>query len=117
MMKRYAVALDEAIIGPLHVNWGTSRRLIDAERSGAKYFSMFVNTLKAGIKTSDIVHDVEQGWYILSGKGKFFMEGEVHEIHPQMALFAPATGGVHRFEVDPGEDLTYVLVFAPPKPQ
>ena len=43
------------------------------------------------------------------------MEGRVQEIGPQMAIFAPASGGVHRFEVDPDEDLTYVLVFAPPK--
>ena len=114
-MKKFVVPLQEAVTGPLHVNWGISRRLIDDDACGARHFSMYVNTLKAGLKTEDIRHDTEQGWYILSGSGKIHMEGKTQAIGTQMAIFAPATGGVHRFEVDPGEDMTYVLVFAPPK--
>lgn len=115
MDKKFVVRLEEADVRPLHVDWGTSRRLIDGDTCGAKHFTLYVNTLKAGIHTEEIKHDTEQGWYVLSGRGKIIMEGQPLEIGPQTAIFAPATSGTHRFEVEPGEDMTYVLVFAPPK--
>ena len=71
--------------------------------------------MNSNVKTHDLRHEVEFGWYVLSGTATFYIEGESFEIGPEMAIFAPATGGVHRFEVGP-EDLTYVLIFAPPGP-
>jgi len=38
------------------------------------------------------------------------------KMQPQMAVFAPA-GVLHRIEVGPAEDLTYVVVYAPPGPE
>ena len=116
MKKKFVVPLKDAVTGDLHGSDGTFRHIIDRERCGAKHFSMSVNTLNAGVKTRDLRHDVEFGWYILSGTATFYIEGESFEIGPEMAIFAPATGGIHRFEVGP-EDLTYVLIFAPPGPE
>jgi mannose-6-phosphate isomerase-like protein (cupin superfamily) len=93
---------------------GFHRDLLTAETCGAKHFTMHVNILTAGVTTPDIIHDSEQGWFILSGRGWITMEGDRQAIGPGDAVFAPATGGVHFFEIAPEQDLTYVLVFAPP---
>jgi mannose-6-phosphate isomerase-like protein (cupin superfamily) len=37
-------------------------------------------------------------------------------MEPEMAVFAPANK-MHRIDVDPEEDLTYVLIYAPPGPE
>jgi mannose-6-phosphate isomerase-like protein (cupin superfamily) len=93
---------------------GFYRDLITPKTAGSMNFSMHANILSAGVKTADILHESEMGWYIMSGRGWITMEGERHAIGPGDALYAPATGGVHFFEVAPEQDLTYVLVFAPP---
>lgn len=95
-------------------NKGFYRDLITPKTCGASNFSMFANILSAGVKTGDIRHDSEMGWYVLSGRGWITMEGERHAIGPGDAIFAPATGGVHSFEIAPEQDLTYILVFSPP---
>lgn len=93
---------------------GFSRVVLSPETCGAKNFSLNVNILNAGTNTGDITHAAEQGWYILTGRGVIVMEGVRHAIKPGDAVFAPANGGIHSFEVAPEQDLTYVLVFSPP---
>jgi mannose-6-phosphate isomerase-like protein (cupin superfamily) len=93
---------------------GFYRDLITTKTCGSKHFSMHANILSAGVKTGDILHDKEMGWYIMSGRGWVTMEGERRAIGPGDAIYAPATGRVHSFEVAPEQDLTYILVFAPP---
>ena len=115
MGKKYIVPLNEAITGTLHGANGTFRILIDEPVSGAKNFSLLVNTSNAGTKGAAHKHDVEHCWYILSGKGTVFMEDEPTRIGPEMAIFTPA-GVMHKVEVDPDEDLTYVVIYAPPGP-
>ena len=95
---------------------GFYRDLITPKTAGSKNFSMHANILSAGVKTADILHASEMGWYIISGHGWITMEGERHAIGPGDAIYAPATGGVHFFEVAPEQDLTYVLIFALPSP-
>jgi mannose-6-phosphate isomerase-like protein (cupin superfamily) len=116
MEKKYVVALKDAVTGVLHGGGGTFRVLIDEESSGAKYFSCLVNTMNKGVKGGEHKHDVEHLWYILSGKGTMTIGGKTYKVGPEMAVFAPA-GVLHRIDVDPGEDLTYVVVYAPPGPE
>jgi mannose-6-phosphate isomerase-like protein (cupin superfamily) len=116
MEKKYVVALKDAVTGVLHGGAGTFRILIDEESSGAKYFSCLVNTANKGTKGSEHKHDVEHLWYILSGKGTMYIGGKAYEVAPQMAVFAPADV-LHRIDVGPEEDLTYVVVYAPPGPE
>lgn len=117
MEKRYVVPLKDAVTGVLHGRAGTFRVLIDEESSGAKHFSLLVNTMKAGMQGSEHKHeDNEHCWYILSGTGTMYIEGKPAKIGPDMAVFAPANI-MHRIDVDPDEDLTYVLVYAPPGPE
>jgi mannose-6-phosphate isomerase-like protein (cupin superfamily) len=116
MGKRYVVPLKEAITGVLHGGIGTFRILIDEETSGARHFSLLVNTSRAGAKGSEHTHDVEHCWYILSGKGTTYLDGKSYRIEPQTAIYTPAHVS-HKVDVDPDEDLTYVVIYAPPGPE
>jgi mannose-6-phosphate isomerase-like protein (cupin superfamily) len=116
MDKKYVVPLKEAISGVLHGQAGTFRILIDEEISGAKHFSLLVNTMNAGVKGGEHKHDVEHCWYILSGRGTMYMGGKSFAIEPDMAVFAPADM-LHRIDVGPDEDLNYIVVYAPPGPE
>lgn len=110
------VTLDEADSGTLHGGNGIYRVLIDEPISGAKNFSLLVNTSNAGTKGAAHKHEVEHCWYILSGKGTAYMEDEPTRIGPGTAVFTPA-GVIHKVEVDADEDLTYVVIYAPPGPE
>jgi mannose-6-phosphate isomerase-like protein (cupin superfamily) len=114
--KKYVVPLKEAITGVLHGRAGTFRVLIDEETSGAKNFSLLVNTLDAGKVGDAHKHDVEHCWYVLSGKGTMIIGGESFSVGPDMAIFAPADT-LHQIIVGPDEDLTFVVVYAPPGPE
>jgi mannose-6-phosphate isomerase-like protein (cupin superfamily) len=52
----------------------------------------------------------------LSGYGRITMEGKTYEIGPEMAVFAPAHV-LHRIDVDEGQVLRYIVVYAPPGPE
>jgi len=114
--KRDVVPLKEAVTGTLHGGNGTFRILIDKDISAARHFSLLVNTSRAGTKGAAHKHDVEHCWYILSGTGTLTMGDKTYAIEPEMAVFAPA-GVTHSVNVDPGQDLTYVVVYAPPGPE
>jgi mannose-6-phosphate isomerase-like protein (cupin superfamily) len=116
MKKKLIVPLKEAITGELHGGAGTFRVLIDEEISGAKHFSLLVNTSRAGAKGAAHTHEVEHCWYILSGTGTMYMDGQPSRIGPQMAIFTPARM-LHKVDVDSNEDLTYVVIYAPPGPE
>jgi mannose-6-phosphate isomerase-like protein (cupin superfamily) len=116
MEKKYVVALKDAVTGVLHGGGGTFRVLVDRESSGAKHFSCLVNTMNKGVKGGAHKHEVEHLWYILSGKGTMTIGGKSFEIAPATAVYAPA-GVLHAIEVGPDEDLTYVVVYAPPGPE
>jgi mannose-6-phosphate isomerase-like protein (cupin superfamily) len=111
------VPLKEAVTGVLHGKAGTFRVLIDEESSGAKHFSLSINSMFAGVEGSEHKHeDNEHCWYILSGRGTMYIEGEPHELEPEMGVYVPMNT-MHKINVGPDEDLTYVLIYAPPGPE
>jgi mannose-6-phosphate isomerase-like protein (cupin superfamily) len=114
--KKYAVPLKEAVTGVLHGRAGTFRILIDEQTSGTKHFSLLVNTLNAGVVGDEHKHDVEHCWYILSGKGTIIIDGKSYRVEPDMAVFAPADT-LHKIIVDKEQDLTAVVIYAPPGPE
>ncbi len=112
-MKEYVVLHKDAVTGLLHGNAGIFRVLVDEETSGAKFFSLLINTMKAGVEGAAHRHDKnEHCRYILSGRGTMYIEGTPYEIRPEMAVFVPPNA-IHRIDVVPDEDLTYVLIYAP----
>lgn len=116
MEKKYVLSVNDATTGDLPGGTGTFRVLIDKDSSGAKYFSLLVNTMWAGEKGVEHKHEVEHCWYILSGTGTIYIEGKSLKIAPKMAVYAPANV-LHKIDVGPDEDLTYVLIYAPPGPE
>jgi len=90
MGNTYVVPLKDAVTGVLHGKAGTFRVLID--------------------------EDISDCWYILSGHGTMYIADESFELGPEMAVFAPADT-MHKIDVGPDEDLTYVLIYAPPGPE
>jgi len=114
--QKYVVPLKEAVTGVLHGRAGTFRILIDEQVCGARHFSLLVNTMNAGVAGDEHKHDVEHCWYILSGKGTMIVDGKSFRVGPDMAVFAPAHK-LHKILVDPDEDLTYIVVYAPPGPE
>jgi mannose-6-phosphate isomerase-like protein (cupin superfamily) len=117
MKNRYVVPLSDADTGVLHGKAGTFRILIDEEKVGAKNYALLVNTMNAGVKGAQHKHaDAEHCWYILSGTGTLYVAGEPHRIGPNMALYVPADT-MHKIDVDQDQDLTYIVVYAPPGPE
>ena len=117
MDKRYVVPLKDAVTGDLHGMAGTFRILIDEESTGAKNYALLVNTMKAGISGGEHKHEKnEHCWYVLSGKGTIYIDGEPHEMVPETAVYVPVDT-MHKIDVGPDEDLTYVVVYAPPGPE
>jgi mannose-6-phosphate isomerase-like protein (cupin superfamily) len=117
MEKKYVVPLKDAVTGVLHGKAGTFRVLIDEEISGAKHFSLLINTMNAGVEGGEHKHDSnEHCWYILSGRGTMYIEGKSYPLEPEMAVYVPANT-MHKIDVGPDEDLTYVLIYAPPGPE
>jgi quercetin dioxygenase-like cupin family protein len=113
MEKKYVVPLSKAVLKDMHGGSGTARILIDEEISGARNFTLMVNTLKAGAESPEHKHDAESGWYFLSGTGTIYIDGKQFKIGPQEAAFAPGNA-LHKLEAGPDEDLTYVIIYAPP---
>ena len=113
MEKKYVVPLSKAVLKDMHGGSGTARILIDEEISGAKNFTLMVNTLKAGAESPEHKHEAESGWYFLSGTGTIYIDGKAFKIGPQMAAFAPGNA-LHKLEAGPDQDLTYVMIYAPP---
>ena len=45
-----------------------------------------------------------------------YIDGEAYRIEPQTAIYTPANM-LHKVDADPDEDLTYVVIYAPPGPE
>ena len=114
--KKLVVTPKDAVTGSMQKGGGTFRIYIDEKRCGAKKFSLLQNSLKAGAISSEHKHDVESCWYFLSGKGTIRVGGESFRIGPQTAAFVPA-GAMHQLQADPGEDLNYLMIYAPGGPE
>lgn len=110
------VSIEEGIKGELPGGTGKFHILLDGDIAGTKHFSLLINEMHAGIKGLEHSHAVEHAWYILSGRGRMYMEGMMYEIRPGMAIFAPAEVP-HRIEVDEQEPLRYIVIYAPPGPE
>ncbi len=115
--KKLVVPLKDAVTGVLYGNAGTFRVLIDEESSGAKHFSLLVNTMHAGVEGGWHKHDDnEHCWYVLSGHGTMYIGNETFALGPEMAVFAPANI-MHKIDAGPDDDLTYVMILSPPGPE
>jgi mannose-6-phosphate isomerase-like protein (cupin superfamily) len=116
MKKKLVIPLGEAFTGPMRDGMGTFRIFIDEQICGAKSFSFLVNTLNKGKKGPGHAHATESCFYILSGKGIVKIKNETFSVGPQTAVFVPRDA-THMIQADPGGDLTYIMIYAPPGPE
>jgi mannose-6-phosphate isomerase-like protein (cupin superfamily) len=116
MVKKLVIPLRDASTGPMGDGMGTFRIFIDEEISGAKSFSFLVNTMNKGKKGPVHTHDTESCFYILSGKGIVRIKEESFAVGPQTAVFVPKDA-LHKIEAGPEEDITYIMIYAPPGPE
>jgi mannose-6-phosphate isomerase-like protein (cupin superfamily) len=116
MEKKLAIHLKDAVMGSMQGDKGTFRIFIDKETSGALQFSLLMNTLQGGTRTAGHQHEEESCFYILSGKGTVSIGDHSFDVGAQTAVFVPARM-MHKIDACPGEDLTYIMIYAPPGPE
>ena len=74
---------------------------------------VFLTEFPAGSKAEMDVHpDSEHAFFVLSGKGKWVVEGEEYELEPEMFLWMPK-GAKHANWVVGDETLRVIVLFAP----
>jgi mannose-6-phosphate isomerase-like protein (cupin superfamily) len=54
-------------------------------------------------------------YYVVSGAGKAILNGQPHPVRPGSVVVIPA-GVSHALEVDPGQELEFVIFGSPPMP-
>ena len=116
MEKKLAVHLKDAVTGSMQGGRGTFRIFIDQETCGARQLSLLRNTLQGGTRTAGHQHEEESCFYILSGRGTISIGDQSFEAGPETAVFVPARA-IHKIDACPGEDLTYIMIYAPPGPE
>ena len=116
MEKKLAIHLKDAVTGPMQGGRGTFRIFIDEETCGARQLSLLMNTLQGGTQTAGHQHEEESCFYILSGRGTISIGDQSFDVGPQTAVFVPARVR-HKIDACPGEDLTYIMIYAPPGPE
>lgn len=120
MGKTHVIDFQDAEEKITHGGNAIFRVLVDDERCGARHFSLLVNTMKAGLNCNldgaGHSHAVEHAIYGLSGSGGISIDGQRFALVPGKAAFIPE-GTMHFVWADPGEDFTYLVVYAPPGPE
>ena len=114
--RKYLITKEEAVTGVIPGNAGTFRIFIDSQICGAKNVAFLQNTMNAGKPGPVHSHPTEHCMYILSGTGIFKIEGQTLPLVPGSAAFIPPNID-HQTIADPGEDLNYIIIYAPAGPE
>lgn len=114
--EKWLITKEEAVSGVLPAGAGTFRVYIDGQTCGAKNFALLQNTMDAGFVGAMHEHETEHGMYVISGTGKLNIEGKAYPLVPGSAIFVPPCIQ-HQTVVDPGEDLNYIIIYAPTGPE
>ena len=117
-MTQSVVHLAEAATGRLPVpgGGGTFHILIDEATTGARAFSLLVNEIQPGSAGREHAHAVEHAMYVVSGCGRFCLEGREYPVRPGTAMFIPP-GAPHSLACEGDEPLRYVVIYAPGGPE
>ncbi|MCJ7633147.1 cupin domain-containing protein [Candidatus Bathyarchaeota archaeon] len=113
-MKK-VIRLDEGKKVELHILGeakGYSRILINKELTGAKNFALQVAEIFSNGVSKTHSHDVEHGFFILSGQGVITIDEENYPVARDMAIYVPA-GVNHTIKNVSTEPLRYIVIYAP----
>jgi mannose-6-phosphate isomerase-like protein (cupin superfamily) len=92
----------------------TSKLLLSESSVGAKGFSMGQNVTDVGSRIPEHAHeDVEEGMYLISGRGRLITDEGEQDLRPGMAIYMPP--GVRHSIVNTGDEpMKLVWVYSPP---
>lgn len=93
---------------------GYSRILISKELTGAKKYTLQVSEIFPKGVSRTHSHNVEHGFFILSGQGVITIGEEEYLVGPKMAIHVSA-GVNHSIKNVGTEYLQYIVIYAPPK--
>lgn len=99
----------------MHI-WDAFKLAADQQQSYAQFLevpamSMGIYKLPAGGVDGQNPHLEDEAYYVLSGRAKIEVEGEVQPVGPGSLIFVPAHAP-HRF-IEITEDLDLLVFFAP----
>jgi mannose-6-phosphate isomerase-like protein (cupin superfamily) len=77
-------------------------------------FELGLYELEAGAEDRQLPHDQDEIYVVMSGRGRFAVDGDDVAVGPGSILFV-AKHAVHRFHTIE-EDLSIVVAFSPPRP-
>ena len=91
---------------------GNDPRFIEFLRTAA--LSCAVYRLPAGAKDMQSPHLEDEVYFVLAGRAKLKVGGELHEVKPGSLLYVRATTEHSFFEIE--EALTLIAIFGPSRP-
>jgi quercetin dioxygenase-like cupin family protein len=111
---RYIVTADEvpAYSPPLH-SGTVNRRLVGRTVNGSQAVEVVLGVVEPGGVAERHTHEVEQAMYILEGRARVEVAGEVRECGPGTTCFFPP-GIAHRVESIGPAPLRALVIYAPP---
>lgn len=98
---------------PGHSTTMTINKVLFDPVTGSQELMLLWAKHEPGSVTQPHTHNVEQAYYILSGKLKVTIAGQESVVEADTAVFFPP-GIVHGFAVEGGEQARFLIVFAPP---
>lgn len=115
MAARYFIRHDDVTpYHPANHTGTTNRRLIGAETVGARQLEVVHGTVEKGQGALPHAHPgIEQVCYLLAGRARAEVNGEVCELGPGDCCFFPA-GARHVFTVVSDEAVKVLVIYAPP---
>lgn len=103
-----------SMLPPKHTNTD-SWPLVMPKKTGNKSVEFFLTEMRPGAATEMDTHpDSEHIYFIISGRGKAYVENEEFDLEPGVCLYMPEDCQ-HRLDVIGTETLRFVVVFAPPR--
>lgn len=118
MGQKLAFTMDDAIKGVAHHGKVEVNILINEDTCGAKSFSLLVNKIKPADTcqqegTKGHSHEIEHGVYCLSGVGSITIGEDTYPLLPGTAVFVPSQKLHYLTNLDPKEDLVYIIMYVP----
>lgn len=95
---------------------GYVRILIDKETTGAKNYSLLLSEVDPGFSHVKEIHEVEHGFFILSGQGIITINGKNYEVGSNTAIYVPSHTP-HQMKSVGTQPLKYIVLYAPPGPE
>ncbi len=101
-----------AVVPPKHSNTSSFPLLTTED---AEHMQVFLTEIRpGGVAEKDVHPKSEHAFFVLSGRGKWIIEGKEYILEPNMFIYMPENAE-HETIVLGDETLRMIVLFAPPK--